>query len=135
MGELGLGVAQQGLVGVAHVLPALPGTTPVGMDDETGGGPLGQQCPLQGAGDQGPGHVGPHLPALPGTTHHVLGAQALKGAQVGPGPVGQQQASEARSPTPGWPGWDAAGRAASWGRTAARAWNRWCVLLPNNWTV
>ena len=40
--ELGPGVAQQGLVGVAYVLPALPGTTPVGMDNEAGSGPLGR---------------------------------------------------------------------------------------------
>ena len=81
--ELGVGPVQQGFVGVAHVL-----ATPVGVHNQTRGGPLGQQRSLQGIGDQGFGHVGPHLPALPGTTHHVLGAHVLKGAQVGPRAIG-----------------------------------------------
>ena len=40
--ELSLGVAQSSIVGVAHVLSALSGTTPVGVDDQAGSGPLGQ---------------------------------------------------------------------------------------------
>ena len=40
--ELSLGVAQLSLVGVAHVLSAISGTTPVGVDDQAGSGPLGQ---------------------------------------------------------------------------------------------
>ena len=82
---LGPGVAQQRLVGVAHVLPAS-----VGVDNEAGGRPLSQQRPLQGADDQSSGHAGPHLPA-----HHMLGAEVLKGALVRPGPTSQRQAGEA----------------------------------------
>ena len=73
--ELGLGLAQQGLVGVAYILPA-----PVGMNDEAGGGALSQQCPLQGTGDQGLGHISAYLPV-----DDELGAHVLKGAQVDPG--------------------------------------------------
>ena len=81
--ELGLGLAQQGLVGITYVLPALPGPTPVGVDNQARRGSLGQQGPLQSDGNQGLGHVGPRLPA-----HDVLGAYVLKGAQVRPGPAG-----------------------------------------------
>ena len=63
------------------------------MDDGARGGPLGQQCPLLGTGYQGLEHIRLHLPA-----HHVLGAQALKGAQVGPGPAGQRQAGDVAHP-------------------------------------
>ena len=84
MRQLGLGPAKQRFVGVAHIL-----ATPVGAHHQAGGGPLGQQRPLQGAGDQGLGHVGSHLPA-----HHVFGVPILKGAQVRPVAIGQGQIRE-----------------------------------------
>lgn len=82
-------------------LPVLPGTTPVRLDDEARNGPF-QQRPLQGAGDQCFANFA-HLLA-----YHVIGVKVLKGTQVGPsgyvpGPVGQRQIHEARSPTPGSP--------------------------------
>jgi len=109
MRELGLGRAQQDLVGVGDVLPTLPGTTPVGMDDRAGGGPLSQQRPLQGTGNLDFTHISPYLPA-----HYVLGADVLKGTEIDPtgydpGPVGQRQVREARSPTPDSPESGAAG--------------------------
>ena len=124
--ELGLGLAQQGLVGVGDVLPTLPGTTAVGVDNQAGGGPLGQHHPLQIAGNQNFTHIAPYLP-----TQHALGAHILKGAQVGPtgydpGPVGQA-AGTCYSPTPGSPGSAVAGRAADWGHSAVRGWNRSCA--------
>jgi hypothetical protein len=42
---------QERAVGVAAVLATLPGTTPVGVDDERWGGRLGEKGPLQGRGD------------------------------------------------------------------------------------
>ena len=39
--ELGLGGAQQGLVNIAHILPALPDTTSIGVDNQVRGRPLG----------------------------------------------------------------------------------------------
>ena len=42
---------QERAVGVAAVLAALPGTTPVGVDDKLWGGRLGEKGPLQGRGD------------------------------------------------------------------------------------
>ena len=71
---------QEGAVGVAAVLAALPGTAAVGVDDKAWGGRVGEKGPLQGRGDQFFRHGGPHVPALPGTTHHVFDVHALKGA-------------------------------------------------------
>ena len=42
---------QERAVGVAAVLAALPGTTPVGVDDKVRGRWLGKKGPLQGRGD------------------------------------------------------------------------------------
>ena len=65
---------QDRTVGVAAILAALPGTTPVGVDDEAWGRRLGKKGPLQGRGDQFLGHGGPHMPA-----HDVLGCRVLEG--------------------------------------------------------
>ena len=91
---------QEGAVGVAAVLAALPGTTPVGVDDKVRSRWLGKKGPLQGRGDQFFRHVGRHVPALPGTTHDVLGARVLKGAQIGPLAVGQGQLRDVGDPHP-----------------------------------
>ncbi|NKI89627.1 hypothetical protein HBN54_002225 [Hymenobacter sp. 1B] len=72
-------LAEQGTVDIATVLPALPGTTPVGVDDQARGGRLAEKSPLQGGGHQFFGHTCAHAPA-----DHVLGAHILKGTEVGP---------------------------------------------------
>ena len=86
--ELGQGLAQQGLVGVAHVLSA-----PVGVHEEAGGGPIGQQIPMQITGNQCFDHIGAHLSA-----HHVLGTGILKSAQIYPGLTGQRQVGDVAHP-------------------------------------
>ena len=63
---------QERAVGIAAILPALPGTTPVGVDDKAWGRRLGKKGPLQGRDDQLFRHHGPHVPA-----HYVLGAPVL----------------------------------------------------------
>ena len=50
---------------------------------------------MQGASDQGSGHISPNQPA-----HHVLGAGVLKRVQVNPGPGGQQKVSNITHPHP-----------------------------------
>ena len=54
-----------------------------------------EQRPLQGAGEQGLGHVRPHLPA-----HHVFSAPILKGAQIRSVAIGQGQIREVARPNP-----------------------------------
>ena len=66
---------QEGAVGIAAALAALPGTTAVGVDDKAWGGRLGEKGPLQGRGNQFFRHGGRHVPV-----HDVLGAPVLKGA-------------------------------------------------------
>ena len=73
---------QEGVVGVGAILPALPGTTPVGVDEEAWDRRLDKKGSLQGRGDQFCRHRGPRVPALPGTTHDELGAPDLEGAQI-----------------------------------------------------
>ena len=75
-------LVQQGAVGVAAVLAALPGTTPVGVDDELWGGRLSEKARCKAVVTNSSGIVAPT--ALLGTTHHVLGPHVLKGTQIGP---------------------------------------------------
>ena len=91
----GLVVVQSFAVGIAAVLPALPGTTPVGVDEQAGRGRLRPKGPLQGAGHQFFGHGGSDLPA-----HHLLAGHVLKGAQVGPLAIGQWQIRDVAHPYP-----------------------------------
>ena len=52
-------LVQQGAVGVAAVLAALPGTTPVGVDDEAWGGRLSEKARCKAVVTNSSGMVAP----------------------------------------------------------------------------
>ena len=68
-------LVQEGAVSVTAILAALPGTTPVRVDDKAWGRQLRHKSPLQGGRDEFFWHGGPHVAA-----DHVLGSHILKGA-------------------------------------------------------